>query len=84
VTSSKPQRKPVEIDEAALIRALDFEWRTPAEARRSYGRPGGSADIAAALERLAIRGEIDRKSEMTTVPRRRGGNYLIHYYRRRP
>ena len=72
------------IDEAALIDSLDDEWRSPAQIRTRLGIRIWSTRIVAALERLANRGKIDRRSQETDVRKRNAGNLRIRYYRRRP
>jgi hypothetical protein len=72
------------IDEAALIDSLDDEWRSPAQIRIRLGIRVWSTRLATALDRLADRDQIDRRSYETDVPKRRGGNLRIRHYRRRP
>jgi hypothetical protein len=72
------------IDEAAIIDSLDDVWRSPAQIRARLGNLIWSNRIAIALERLADRDKIDRRSQETDVRKRNGGNLRIRYYRRRP
>ena len=72
------------IDEAAIIDSLYDVWRSPAQIRARLGNLIWSNRIAIALERLADRDKIDRRSQETDVRKRNGGNLRIRYYRRRP
>jgi len=76
---------PPAIDEAALIDSLDDEWRLPTQIRTRLGLQQfwSSISVATALERLADRGQIDRRLRDTDVRKRNGGNLTIRYYRRR-
>jgi len=74
---------PPSIDETALIDSLDDEWRSPAQIRTRLGLQIWSTRIATALERLANRDQIERRSQETPVRKRNGGNLTIRYYRRR-
>jgi hypothetical protein len=71
---------PPAIDEAALIDSLDDEWRSPTQILVSQI---WSIRIATALERLADRGQIDRRLRDTDVRKHNGGYLTIRYYRRR-
>ena len=72
------------LDETALIDSLDDEWRSPAQIRTRLGLRLWSTRLATALERLADRGQIDRRSQETDVRKCHGGHLTIRYYRRRP
>src|SRR5579871_3886668 len=74
---------PPSIDETALIDSLDDDWRSPAQIRTRLGLQIWSTRIATALERLANRDQIERRSQETPVRKRNGGNLTIRYYRRR-
>jgi len=73
------------IDEAALIDSLDDEWRLPTQIRTRLGLQQfwSSISVATALERLADRGQIDRRLRDTDVRKHNGGHLTIRYYRRR-
>ena len=75
---------PPAIDEAALIDSLDDEWRLPTQIRTRLGLQRiWSPRIATALERLADRGQIDRRLRDTDVRKHNGSHLTIRYYRRR-
>ena len=75
---------PPAIDEAALIDSLDNEWRSPTQILTRVGLQRiWSIRIATALERLADRGQIDRRLRDTDVRKHNGGYLTIRYYRRR-
>jgi hypothetical protein len=72
------------IDEAARIDSLDNEWRSPTQILTRVGLQRiWSIRIATALERLADRGQIDRRLRDTDVRKHNGGYLTIRYYRRR-
>ena len=75
------QRPPV--DHTTLINALDDTWRSPSQIRARVASGAWSLDVAAALERLANSGLIDRRTQETPVHRRGGGSLAIKHYRLR-
>ena len=77
------QKPPHETDQVNLVNSLDDTWRTPTQIKWTFKPKGWAFDVAMALERLADAGQVDRKSQRTVAPKRRGGNLTIQLYRRR-
>ena len=75
------------IDEVNLMASLDDTWRTPISVKRKFKIPGEARLVAAALDRLARAGHIERRTEETKA-RRRGIRQdhkpiRIEFFRRR-
>ena len=74
-------RGPVEDPE--IIKVLDDTWLSPPQIRARLMSPTRTAAVAAALERLAHSGLIDRKTQEINAHRRGRGSLAIKHYRRR-
>jgi hypothetical protein len=79
----KKVEQPGPVEDSELINVLDDTWLSPPQIRARLASPAWSADVAAALERLADRGLIDRRTQEIKVHRRGGGILAIKHYRRR-
>ena len=69
--------------DSALIKALNDTWLSPSQIRARLTSPTRMAAVAAALERPAHSGLIDRKTQEINAHRRGRGSLAIKHYRRR-
>jgi hypothetical protein len=58
------------LQDATILEALDETWRSPAQIRRRIETRCGVFEVAAALDRFADSGQIERKSLGAPVPKR--------------
>ena len=73
--------------DSEVVGCLDEHWQTVIQIRSRLGLQGAARDLTETLRRLAQAGDIERQTEATMAPGRRGnrqeGKRAIEFFRRR-